>query len=179
MIKIVVTGSECTGKTTLARSLAEAHGVPWSAEYCRAYVEQGCSPLGAEDVEPIARGQVSAEDEAIARAAGLVVLDTDLLSTVVYSHHYYGACPEWIESALCRRAGDLYLLCGIDVPWRPDGLQRDRSRARPEMQRLFRNQLIARRLDFIELRGAHDVRLKLALEAVDRLLGRAPDHPKG
>ena len=46
-----------------------------------------------------------------------MLLDTDLVSTVVYSRHYYGDCPAWIEAAAVRRLADLYLLHDIDVPW--------------------------------------------------------------
>src|SRR5690348_11436432 len=43
-------------------------------------------PLDAGDVEPIARGQIAAQDRALADAhGGLLVLDTDLVSTTVYA----------------------------------------------------------------------------------------------
>ena len=75
---------------------------------------------------PAARWSVRPSHDAAARQARLVVRDTDLVSTTVYARHYYGSCPAWIEAAARRRAGDLYLLLCPDVPWVPDGLQRDR-----------------------------------------------------
>ncbi len=140
MRRVVVTGSECTGKTTLARGLAARLGTVASEEHARAYAERAARALGAADVEPIARGQRAAEDAAAAGAAALgadaVVLDTDLLSTVAYARHYYGACPAWIEEEARRRRGDLYLLCAPDLPWAADGV-RDRADRRGEVHALF------------------------------------------
>ena len=142
-LRVVVIGSECTGKTTLAQALASRFGAPWVPEFCRGFQDAKGSPLDASDVEPIARGQNAEADAAERRARDLVVLDTDLVSTVVYARHYYGSCPEWIEAATRRRAGDLYLLLCPDVPWVADGLQRDRpdETERAEMHARFRDAL--------------------------------------
>ncbi len=172
MIRVVVTGSECTGKTTLARALAEHYDTVWVPEYVRQFVrDKGAAPVYA-DVDAIARGQVALEDELAARASRLLIQDTDLLSTVVYSRHYYGACPGWIDEALRGRLADLYLLAGIDVPWRPDGDQRDRGDRREEMQALFRGALTSREARSIEVRGPHAERLAAATQEIDRLTVR-------
>jgi NadR type nicotinamide-nucleotide adenylyltransferase len=156
---IVVTGSECTGKTTLAATLAARFDSPWSREFVREYVDTKRSPLDESDVEPIARGQLAAE-EAVERAGTernrpLVIRDTDLVSTAVYSRYYYGVCPAWVASAAGERLGDLYLLLCPDVPWVPDGLQRDRpdEAARAELHRLFRDALAAAGARVVEIRG--------------------------
>lgn len=177
MIRVVVTGSECTGKTTLAADLADRLEVPWLPEFAREYVAALSAPPTFADVERIARGQITAEDGARgAVPAGLpterplLVQDTDLLSTVVYSHHYYGDCPAWIERELAHRPADLYLLADIDVPWAPDALQRDRGDRREEMQALFHEALRACDLPFIEIRGNRNARLRAGLGAVTALL---------
>lgn len=168
MIRVVVTGSECTGKTTLAEALAGHYGVAWVPEYVRRFVvEKGAAPV-YDDVDAIARGQMALEDQHA--AAELLVQDTDLLSTLVYSHHYYGDCPAWIEGALRERAADLYLLCGIDVPWVPDGDQRDRGDRREEMHALFRDALVERGFPFIEVSGDRTARLAAAAAAIDPLI---------
>ena len=170
MIRVVVTGSECTGKTTLAAALAERYGTVWTPEFARRFVLEKGAPVERGDVEAIARGQIEIERQAAAAAPDLLIQDTDLLSTVVYSRHYYGDCPAWVERAARRRVGDLYLLAGIDVPWTADGAQRDRGDRREEMQELFRRALADCGLRFVEIEGSRADRLRAAAAAIDRLL---------
>ncbi|MEI6668665.1 MAG: ATP-binding protein [Acidobacteriota bacterium] len=169
---VVVTGSECTGKTSLVADLARHFGSPASPEFVREYLDRKASPLDATDVEPIARGQMRGEDEAAASASRLVVKDTDLLSTVVYSRHYYGDCPSWIEAAAHDRLGDVYLLLHPDVPWQADGLQRDRADDRLGMHALFRRQLAASEAAVVDVTGSWDTRRDTAVAAVGRALAR-------
>jgi NadR type nicotinamide-nucleotide adenylyltransferase len=170
MIRVVVTGSECTGKTTLARSLGEHYRVPVVPEYARRFVAAKGGAPAPRDVAAIARGQLALEDSTAAAADLLLIQDTDLLSTVVYGRHYFKQCPRWIEEALGRRGADLYLLADIDVPWVPDGDQRDRGDRREEMHDLFRRALLERNLPFVSVRGSRAERLRLAVAAIDRLL---------
>jgi NadR type nicotinamide-nucleotide adenylyltransferase len=172
-------GPESTGKTRLAGELAALYGVPWSREYAREYVEQRGSPLTNEDVEPIARGQRNGEDAAIARAAAesapLVVLDTDLLSTAVYSRHYYGDCPAWVAEQAALRRAELYLLHHPDVPWVHDGGQREQPERRSELFERFRDTLAAAGARVVDVRGSWDERRRRAVGAIDALL-QVPAH---
>jgi len=169
MKRVVVTGSECTGKTTLAGDLARHFGTVWVAEYARDYLDDKVAttglPLDASDVEPIARGQIAVEDRGAAMAKDLLVLDTDLVSTTVYARHYYGACPAWIEQAARDRRGDLYLLCDIDVPWVADPA-RDRPYQREHMHALFVEALDALGAPYVTIRGSWPARRAGAISAV-------------
>ncbi len=136
MKRVVITGSESSGKTTLAAALARRHDAPWSAEFSRGYAAGRPTPLTAADVEPIARGQAALEDLACANSPPLVLHDTDLISTVLYARHYYGDCPARIVAAARARRAGLYLLCAPDLPWVADGI-RDRGDARAAMHALF------------------------------------------
>jgi NadR type nicotinamide-nucleotide adenylyltransferase len=186
VIRIVLTGSESTGKTELARALAAHYRTAWSAEYVRDYMDAKGGALDAHDVEPIARGQIARED---ALEEGLsvvgyqlsttdnrqpvppsfVILDTDLLSTVIYACHYYGSCPAWIERAAHERLGDLYLLLDVDAPWTPDP-QRDRGERREEMHALFRDALEAAGARVVVIGGGWEERRLRAIEAIDAFL---------
>jgi NadR type nicotinamide-nucleotide adenylyltransferase len=176
LLRVVTTGSESTGKTTLARDLAAHYATAWVPEHVRDYLDAKGAPLTAADVEEVARGQIAAEDRAAPRARGLLVLDTDLLSTVVYSHHYYGGCPEWVERVAAERAADLYLLLNPDVPWRPDP-QRDRGDRREEMHALFREALEGRGLRYVDVTGWWPERKARAVEAMDALRLTSPGVP--
>jgi NadR type nicotinamide-nucleotide adenylyltransferase len=178
-LTIVITGSECTGKTTLAATVSERFGALRSLEFAREYVDLKQSPLDASDVEPIARGQLAGEKAADLEAAELgrtvVVRDTDLHSTVVYARHYYGRCPGWVVETARTRTGDLYLLLCPDVPWVADGLMRDRADevARALIHGLFRDTLAEAGATVVEIRGAWPERQARAIAAVDMLIANA------
>lgn len=169
MIRVVLTGSESTGKTTLAAALAVHYGVEFVPEFVRRYAAEKNGPLDFNDHGPIARGQIALEDAAIARENLLVIQDTDLLSTVVYCDHYFGRCPDWIREKARERRPDLYLLCEIDLPWIHDGV-RDRGHMRDEMQRLFRDAVIASGAPYANVRGTGDDRTQRAIDVIDRLV---------
>jgi NadR type nicotinamide-nucleotide adenylyltransferase len=172
--RIVVTGGECTGKTTLAERLAQAFNAPWVVEYARSYAASVGRPLSASDVEPIAQGQIVAEDAVLEQARNtrnghfapqIVVLDTDLVSTTVYADHYYGASPAWVTAAARERLADLYLLCAPDLHWEGDGI-----RDLPEARAAIHQRFVARLRDFgattLTIQGRGQQRFDVALAAV-------------
>ena len=173
--RVTVTGSESTGKTWLAERLAARFHTVWVAEFARQYALHKAAPLDASDVEPIARGQIEAEDAAIAHARSVAILDTDLVSTVVYATHYYGACPPWVERAARARLAELYLLCDIDVPWVADPA-RDRPNTRGEIHASFVKCLEEYGARYMIVRGAWDERESSAAAAVESLLSSRSAH---
>ena len=173
--RVVITGSESTGKTTLARNLGAHFGVPWVPEFARDYADAQTlagRKLDETDVEPIARGTIERQDAALGSGAEVVFFDTDLVSTVVYARHYYGNCPAWIETAARDRLGDLYLLCDIDVPWIPDGV-RDVPHQRAHMHALFVAGLSAFGANVAVISGPWAERFRAAVDACRTLLPSA------
>jgi NadR type nicotinamide-nucleotide adenylyltransferase len=173
--RIVLTGPECSGKTTLASALARRFRAPWLPETSRLYAEEARRELTAADAEPIARRAIAAEDAALGVHPPLLVLDTDLISTVVYVRHYYGPCPAWIEDAARERRGDLYLLCAADLPWTADGV-RDRPARRREMSALFERALLEFGCATAEISGTGAARERSAISAATALVAAAA-HP--
>lgn len=169
MIRVVLTGSESTGKSTLGARLAARYGVELVPEFVRDFAQRKGGSIDFSDHGPIAKGQMALEDEYAARADRLLLQDTDLLSTVVYCRHYFGRCPVWIEQAARERCPSLYLLCEIDAPWIADGV-RDRGERREEMQRLFREAVAESGATFVVLEGGLSRRETNAVDAIDELL---------
>jgi nicotinamide riboside kinase len=181
--RICLTGPECTGKTTLAQLLARELGVLWVPEYAREYAEARGNQLTAADVDAIARGQIALMDSygpSVPRSPGSsvspeeprnrgpedpvpLILDTDLLSTVVYARHYYGACPAWIEAEARRRHADLYLLLDTDVIWQPDAARDTGGDAREDLFDAFRAALDEFETRWEIISGGWEERYKRAL----------------
>lgn len=174
LFRIVLTGPECTGKSTLAQWLGQALGFPVSEEAARLLAaERG--ELQARDVEDVARLQIELEQKAIAEAVqrkvGGVVHDTDLFSTVLYSRYYYGSCPPWIEQAARRRRSELYLLLLPDIPYEPEPGQRAPYDARREQLEGFTRLFEEEGIRPILIGGLGEARNRAAWQAVEEALG--------
>ena len=172
LVRVCVTGPESTGKTTLARRLAEWAHTEWVPEASRVYAERVRRELLWSDVVPIAKEHIVLAEAgtAMARAGGSrsLILDTDLVSTVIYSRHYYAAVPRWVAREERERRADLYLLCDVDVPWVSDGI-RDRPTDRARMFARFRSALARRGANVMLVRGPWNRRWMIARDAVARL----------
>src|SRR4029077_1890293 len=97
--RVAVVGAESTGKTTLAVSLAAHFQTVCVPEYARGYL--GTAARGGEvtrdDLQAIAGGQAASEDRLARDANRLLICDTNLLTTVIWHEHYFGACPPGIR----------------------------------------------------------------------------------
>ena len=172
--RIVVSGSECTGKTVLTRALAANFDAPFSTESARDYVSELGRAVQFSDVEPIARRQIEIEDALLGDGSRLYIFDTDLFSTLIYSRLYFGRCPGWIEP-LCRaRRADLYLLCGIDLPWIKDGFQRGQGtpKTRQHAHDLFTHVLNENGCSVTTVSGINNSRLECAISAIETWVSR-------
>lgn len=163
--RVVLTGPECTGKTTLALTLSQRLGAAHVDEAARRFAELYPARLSALTVEPIAKLAMALQDAASVDGPPLVIQDTDLVSTVVYARHYYGACPPWIEGEAAARLADLYLLGLPDLPWVPDGV-RDRPTQRQELLNAFRGALQEFGATVVEIGGQGEERTEAALAAI-------------
>jgi NadR type nicotinamide-nucleotide adenylyltransferase len=162
-------GPESTGKTTLARRLADHFGTAWVPEYARTLLESQGGEVRFEDMEVIARGQVAAE-EALARNANrLLVCDTDPLATLIWSEVLFGLVPAAVRELADARAADLYLLLDADVPWVADPVRYLPGQGRAFFDRC-QAELDARARKYVVIRGDWEERLHAAVEEVDRLL---------
>lgn len=174
LIKVVLFGPESTGKTTMSELLAKHYDTVWVAEYARVYLQDKWNnerkTCEDADLIPIARGQIALENELALKADRILICDTDLLETKVYSEEYYGGFvhPDLDKYAL-KNQYDLYLLTNIDTPWEADDL-RDRPDQRQEMYKAFENTLIKYKRPFIKLDGSIKERMKLSTAAIDKLL---------
>jgi len=174
-LRFVIFGSESTGKTVLAQRLAAHFGEPWAPECVRGFWDEHAGRIVADDLDAIARGQMTGEDVAAARAKRALFCDTDLLTNVLWADLLFpGKCPAWVRTEAERRSRGyaLYLFCDTDQPFVPDPQRCFPDEAgRAMCRRLWRETLSSRGLPCVEIRGDWPERMATAIAAVAQRLG--------
>lgn len=174
LVKVVLFGPESTGKTTLSRHLARHYHTVWAPEFAREYLQNKWNnerkTCEKKDLLPIAIGQMKLENKLAKKADKVLICDTDLLETKVYSEEFYGGfVDDKLNEAAKENKYDLYLLTYIDTPWEEDDL-RDRPEQRLEMFTAFEEALKKHNKNYILLKGDKETRLKKATKAIDEIL---------
>lgn len=173
-VKVVLFGPESTGKTTLSRQLARYYNSVWVPEYARDYLQNKWNnerkTCEAKDLLPIAKGQMKLENKLSQKTDSILICDTDLLETKVYSETYYsGLCDSLLEKYALENTYNLYFLTYIDTPWEADDL-RDKPRERELMFKAFEDTLIKYNRPYVVLRGNKKQRLEFAVMHINKLL---------
>ena len=188
MKRIVLTGPESTGKTTLAEQLAKHYSSIHVAEFAREFLNILDRPYEQPDLLSIAKGQIDADRSAQLRlriktnakyssrfrtksiAQDILICDTDLRTIRLWSMVKYGSCHDWIEKQLTEATVDLYLLCRPDLEWQPDPLREVQS---PEEWKMlyeaYKTDLERDAQPFVEIGGTGRIRFEAAIRAINRL----------
>lgn len=169
-------GAECTGKTSLAQGLAADLPADVVPEYLRGFVDLHDRTPRQDEQFLILGNQSRAEEEAAA-ATSLPTLITDPapLMTAIYSIAYFDDAS-LLEAGIAHARGyELLVWCGIDIPWRADGQQRDGRAQRLRVHEVIRDvvsdHLSPQGLPVLSVSGDTTQRI----EAVRRVW--LPEHP--
>ena len=135
MAKIIVTGPESCGKTTLSQALSNHFRIPFSKEYAREYLQELGRDYSQEDLITIAKKQLEFEQD-------IQLLDTDLITIKIWSNYKYGSCDKWILEQIETQKSEkrFYLLCSPDIPWQADK-QRENPNNREELFEIYKQEL--------------------------------------
>ncbi len=183
-LRIAIVGAESTGKSTLARALAdalaEATGLACTAvpEWLREWCEfEGRTP------RPDEQAAIAAEQHARIEAAvaghAIVVADTTALMTAVYSRLLFDDRSLETMAMAHHRTMDLSLLTALDLPWRADGHQRDGPHVQRPVDIAVRELLVGHGLPWALVAGQGPDRLQAALDAVAPHVRRLPAPRRG
>ena len=171
---VAVLGAESTGKSDLAAAMvavlkAEGHSATVVAEYLREFCDaHGRTPLQAEQVH-IAEVQTLRVQQA-AQEFDVVVADTTALMTAVYSDLVFADKSLYAMATQSQAAVDVTLVTALDLPWLPDGLQRDGPHVREPVDALLRAALAQSDVSYSVVFGAGAARLESALKTVKRAM---------
>lgn len=167
--RVCIVGAESTGKSVLASRLAKHYHTVFVGEYARGLISLHNNQVTPDLFPMITRGHLASE-AALARQANRVLIsDTDLITTMIWSEILLGHCPAWLKELAGQSRYDLYLLADADAPWIADP-QRFLPDGRHDFQARLIQELTARGRPYVTISGSWDDRFQQAVRAVDRLL---------
>jgi nicotinamide riboside kinase len=182
ILRIAIVGAECSGKTSLAQSLANAFSKEYPSayvpEYLRLFVDQENRTPRPDEQVGIAQEQQSLErslaNDLIKQHSNpefvLLFCDTTPLMTCIYSEVVFGSTnPELIEMAQAHDY-DLTIFTQIDFPWQEDGLQRDGPVAQAKVHFRVKARLEELHIPYQSAFGHQELRLKKTQDSVRALL---------
>lgn len=168
MIKIALTGPECSGKTTLAIELAKALKVNWIPEFARHYLTKLNRPYNQEDLDVIALRQQNAIDLIVRIGKDYLITDTEMLVIKIWSQEKFNTVSNQIESLYQQQDFDLIVLCKPDIPYEEDPL-RENQEDRDRLFEIYRAELEKSEQNFIIVDSTISARLNKVLAAIEKL----------
>jgi NadR type nicotinamide-nucleotide adenylyltransferase len=167
--RISITGTESTGKSTLAAQLASHYKTVFVPDFSRAFIEKLNRKYNHSDVLQIAKAITEQENKMLHYANHILFSDNDLLNIKIWLQYYKWSVPDWLEKDIVKRKYDLYLLCDIDLDWADDVIRKNPD-DRAELLNTFVESLTSIGANFHRIRGKDNERLNNAIEQVDLLL---------
>jgi HTH-type transcriptional repressor of NAD biosynthesis genes len=162
-ILICLIGSESTGKSTMAKNLAEKYKTVWVPEVAREIVNTNL--FSREDIITIGRLQTERVFEKIKQANNILFCDTDVITTQIYSRKYLKVVPPVLYQLESMVVYDHYFLFETDVPWVADGL-RDLGDERESMHAIFKQELEKRNINYTPVKGNWEEREALIFKTL-------------
>lgn len=169
MKRIVITGPESSGKTTLVGQLAQHLKTPAVEEYAREFLNQLQRPYTEADLLEIAKGQWAQEQAFENSNREMLILDTSLEVIKIWSEVRFQRVDPWILEILQKDKKDFYLLCQPDLPWEFDPL-RENPRDRWLLYELYENELKSMKVPFATVSGFGEQRFINAFEKLHNFL---------
>jgi HTH-type transcriptional regulator, transcriptional repressor of NAD biosynthesis genes len=170
-LKIVATGPESCGKTTLIQALAKHFHEPFSIEYARIYFQDKVYEYDLSDIQNIAIQQRKINDANFQKCNKISFSDTDESVLMIWASYVFNQTILSIEKKFDQNIPDLYLLMSPDIPWKNDPLRSNKNE-RYELFELYEQLLITKKRPYIIVSGDHESRLKKAIEEINILIKR-------
>jgi nicotinamide riboside kinase len=121
-LKILFTGPECSGKSTLSSWLHSEKNWPLVPEVARTYLTTSGPGYTQEDVAHMACLQWQ-EEERYTQCHSPFICDTDLLTYLIWQQEKYGSYSPWIKEKWEASAPGICFLCMPDFDWVYDPLR--------------------------------------------------------
>ncbi len=167
MKKIVISGPESTGKTTLSKELALELKATLIPEFARYYIEGLHKPYTFSDLETIAKHQINQEMSVMALDHNsILIMDTWLIITKVWFEVVFNRAPEWLENYIASSDIDLFLVCAPDIPWIPDPVRENGGEMRQKLFERYCKEIEHYGFSYEVVEGNGEIRVLNALRLI-------------
>jgi HTH-type transcriptional regulator, transcriptional repressor of NAD biosynthesis genes len=160
-IKVVILGTESTGKSTLTQQLATHFNCSSVSEVGRDIVENS-NDFCFEDLKRIAETHANNIEKAVLGDSPLVIIDTDIHTTLSYSKFVFNKKISVSKAIFAINKANLYLYLNNDVPFFQDGTRFPED-LRNKLDGSHRQILKAKKVDFVEISGSWEERFEKAV----------------
>jgi NadR type nicotinamide-nucleotide adenylyltransferase len=165
MLRVVLSGVESVGKSTMSRDLAEHFQGLFVPEYGRTYTEKLRRDLTLEDHYAIALGHEIEAEAAAARKPPVLVEDTDIVMTTAWATMLFGQRDPILAEQASK--ADLHLMLWPDVPFVKDKVRMfGYAGTRSRFHEVVLGEYAARALSYVVVKGSWQERWETAVKAV-------------
>jgi HTH-type transcriptional repressor of NAD biosynthesis genes len=170
VLKVVIVGTESTGKTTLTEDLAAYFNCNKVLEAGRDLIPDS-NAFSIDDLQLVAREHAKRIESAASGDSALVIIDTDIHITQSYCRFTFEKELMVNDEIYDANRADLYLYLNNDVAYFQDGT-RLHQEERDLLDASHRQVLAGHNIHFIEIKGNWEERFQLAVEQIKSLIAR-------
>ena len=168
LLKVVILGTECTGKTTLTEKLAKYFNCSFVSEAGRDIIANSNS-FTFNDLYLVASEHATRIDKSILADSPLVIIDTDIHTTKSYSLFTFEKELEISTDIYNSNRANIYLYLNNDVEYLQDGTRLSEA-DRNLLDLSHRQVLTNHNIEIIEVKGDWDERFEKAVEQINKLI---------
>lgn len=169
-MKVVILGTESTGKTTLTEKLAAHYNCSAVKEAGRDLIANSNS-FSFDDLYLVANEHAKRIEKTVLGDSPLIIIDTDIHITKSYAKFIFDNQLEVSDSIYDSNKADLYLYLKNDVKYIQDGTRLSEA-DRNLLDLSHRKILNLHNINYVEVKGNWEQRFKKAVEHISLLVKR-------
>jgi HTH-type transcriptional regulator, transcriptional repressor of NAD biosynthesis genes len=167
-LKIIILGTESTGKTTLAEQLSLHYSCSLVTEAGRDLIADSREFI-FQDLLMVADEHAKRINETVLGDSPLIIIDTDIHITQSYAQFIFNRDLPISEAVYNSNKARLYLYLNNDVPYYQDGTRLN-EKERDILDQFHRQTLTTHNIGFVEISGNWQNRFEQAIAEISKLI---------
>ena len=166
-MKIIFTGPECSGKTSLVKEICDKMNFFEVSEIAREYLNMN-NTYDEYDLFEIGLLQLW-EEKILTTKHQNICCDTDLLTILIWQNEKYSKIDAFLLKKWIEAQPDIYFLCTPDIKWEYD-IQRENPNDRERLFTVYEDFLNRYQKTYVVIKGSLSERIEQVMKNVQKLL---------